>query len=108
MPFSFAKANPTADLFGLPETGAMSGRGAQVDHNPGYIRITLTGDHGASDLAISLVDEIASTGRIHPIDQDIARQMIHDTGHSPEPTERQTVVGTRISVSRKPAPLSND
>lgn len=108
MPFNFAKANPTADLFGLPETGSVSGRGAQVDHNPGYIRITLAGDHGASDLAISLVDEIASAGRIHPIDHDTARQMIHDSGDSPEPTERRTVAGTRITVSRKPAPLSND
>lgn len=108
MPFNFAKANPTADLCGLPKTGTMSGRGTQVDHDNGYIHITLAGDHGASDLAISLVNEIASTGRIHPIDQDIARQMIHDAGDSPEPTEQRTVVGTHITVSRKPAPLSND
>ena len=101
MPFSSAKANHTADLFGLPKAGIISAYDARVDYDHDRIHITMTGDHGAPDLARQLLDEVASAGHIHPIDQDIARQMIHDYSEVPKPAKRQTIVGTRISVSRK-------
>lgn len=77
----------------------MAHNNAWIEYGPEYIRITMAGDRSAKQ-AISLIQEIADTGQIHPVDVGFAREMIRVWNDSGEGQEVLTYVGTRISVDR--------